>query len=102
MHPGQGMTAYRRCGKWLLMLWVLSLSVLVAMTAVMLGAWAFGLSRKNGGWTDVFWTFGTGIVLALAALCPALAAGQVQARQWLVGALVLAWAARVGGYLAPP
>ena len=38
------------------------LGVLAAMLGVMLSAWAFGMARRNGGWTDVFWTWGTGIV----------------------------------------
>jgi steroid 5-alpha reductase family enzyme len=87
------------------MLWLLSLAVLALMTVIMLGAWAFGLARNNGGWTDVFWTFGSGGVLALAAICPLLSgasgAGSPQARRWLVAALVLTWAIRLGGYLAP-
>lgn len=83
------------------MLWLLSAGVLVLMTVVMLAAWAFGLARRNGGWTDVFWAFGTGGVLALAALCPAPSADSPHARQWLVAALVVVWAVRLGGYLAP-
>ena len=42
------------------LLWFLALAVLILMSGVMLAAWAFGLARRNGGWTDVFWTFGTG------------------------------------------
>ncbi|WP_293898236.1 DUF1295 domain-containing protein [Phenylobacterium sp.] len=82
------------------MVWVLSLVVLVAMTLVMLCAWAFGLARRNGGWTDVFWTFGTGATLAAAALFPLEAYPGPQPRQWLVAALVALWALRLGGYIA--
>src|SRR6202012_849804 len=78
------------------MIWVLSLAVLVAMTVVMLSAWAFGVARSNGGWTDVFWTFGTGATVAVAALFPL--AGN--ARQALVAALVAVWAIRLGSYIA--
>jgi steroid 5-alpha reductase family enzyme len=76
-------------------------AVLAAMVLVMTGAWAFGLSRRNGGWTDVFWTFGSGITLAAAALWPIGPNAEPAARQWLVAALVAAWAVRLGGYLAP-
>ncbi|WP_372782658.1 DUF1295 domain-containing protein [Phenylobacterium sp.] len=83
-----------------LLLWFLALAVLVLMTGVMLAAWAFGLARKNGGWTDVFWTFGTGGALAGAALFP-IGGGLAPApRQWLVAGLVALWAIRLGTYVA--
>jgi steroid 5-alpha reductase family enzyme len=82
------------------MVWVLSLVVLGFMTVVMLCAWAFGLSRQNGGWTDVFWTFGTGAVLAAAALFPIESGAAPQPRQWLVAGLVALWALRLGTYIA--
>jgi len=79
----------------------MSLAVLAAMTGVMLCAWAYGLARHNGGWTDVFWTFGSGMTLALAALFPPAQGGAPSARQWLVAGLVALWALRLGTYLAP-
>ena len=82
------------------MIFGLALAVLVLMAAVMLAAWAFGLSRRNGGWTDVFWTFGTGGALVGAALFPLPPADMPQPRQWLVAALVALWAIRLGGYIA--
>lgn len=83
-----------------MMLFQIVLGVLLAMTVVMLAAWAFGLKTKNGGWTDVFWSFGTGVLLAGAAL---FAAGTdtSQARRLLVAAFMLAWGLRLGLYLAP-
>ncbi|MBS0360971.1 MAG: DUF1295 domain-containing protein [Proteobacteria bacterium] len=81
--------------------WVLSLTVLGVMTAAMVGAWAFGLSTRNGGWTDVFWTFGSGVVLAGAALWTHAGFEAPPTRRYLVAALVLTWAVRLGGYLAP-
>jgi steroid 5-alpha reductase family enzyme len=83
------------------MIWVLSLAVLAGMTVVMVCAWGYGLARGNGGWTDVFWTFGTGIALAAAALFPLEAGAAPQMRQWLTAGLVALWALRLGGYLAP-
>lgn len=74
------------------------LGVLAVMAVVMVVAWAFCLARRNGGWTDVFWTWGSGLTLAAAALWPFEA---VQPRQWLVAALVAAWTLRLGLYLTP-
>ena len=74
--------------------------VLTAMLAVMLAAWAFGLVVRNGGWTDVFWTFGTSLTLAAAAL---LATGPdtSEARRMILAAFMLVWGLRLGLYLAP-
>ena len=82
------------------MIWALSLAVLAAMTGVMLAAWAYGLARNNGGWTDVFWTFGTGAVLAAAALYPLDPGQSPQPRQWVVAGLVVLWSLRLGSYVA--
>ncbi len=80
------------------MLVYIVLAVLAAMTAIMLAAWAYGLAVKNGGWTDVFWTFGSGATLSAAALWPL--DGPPTARQWLVAAMAAVWALRLGLYLA--
>lgn len=82
------------------MLLQLVLGVLGAMLAVMVAAWAFGLWRKNGGWTDVFWTWGTGAILAAAALC-GLGAESPPERRWLVAGLMAVWGLRLGLYLTP-
>jgi steroid 5-alpha reductase family enzyme len=81
------------------MIWFLTLAVLTFMTLVMLGAWAFGLARNNGGWTDVFWTFGTGVALAAASLYPTELGAAPGPRQWLVAGLVALWALRLGTYI---
>ncbi|MDB5425787.1 MAG: hypothetical protein JWQ29_3203 [Phenylobacterium sp.] len=80
---------------------ILILAVLVFMTGVMIAAWAFGLRVRNGGWTDVFWTFGTGVALAAAALFPLGGDPMPQPRQWLVAGLAALWSIRLGGYIAP-
>ena len=77
--------------------WIV-LGVLAAMLVVMAAAWAFGLARRNGGWTDVFWTWGTGAILAAAALWP-LTGSTPEPRQWLVAAFMVIWGARLGLYL---
>ena len=76
------------------------LGVLVAMGVVMVAAWAFGLARRNGGWTDVFWTWGTGAILAAAALWP-MTGPAPEPRQWLVAAFMVIWGVRLGLYLTP-
>lgn len=82
------------------MLFPIDLGVLGAMFAIMIAAWAYGLARGNGGWTDVFWTWGTGLTLAAAALYP-IGDAAPAARQWLVAAFMAIWALRLGLYLTP-
>lgn len=79
--------------------WTPVIAALGLMAAVMAAAWACGLALRNGGWTDVFWSFGSGAALALTALWPAPDA--YGPRQALVAALALVWSLRLGGYLAP-
>jgi steroid 5-alpha reductase family enzyme len=82
-----------------MLLWV-ELHILVAMLVIMIAAWAFGLATKNGGWTDVFWTWGTGVTLAGAAVLTSGHAPVTQ-RAGLVAALMVIWAVRLGLYLTP-
>lgn len=82
------------------MLLQIELFVLAAMLLVMVGAWAYGLAVKNGGWTDVFWSFGTGFVLAAAAFL-ATGTDTSQARRLMIAAFMLVWGLRLGLYLAP-
>ena len=72
--------------------------VLAVMLVVMTAAWATVLKTDNAGWTDVFWTFGTGVSGVIAALSPW--AGAPSSRQVLVAALVAIWAIRLGTYIA--
>jgi steroid 5-alpha reductase family enzyme len=83
------------------MLLFLSLHVLAAMVVVMLAAWAVGLIARNGGWTDVFWAWGTGLCLIGAAQLPPIEAGRADARQWLVTGMAALWTLRLGLYLTP-
>jgi steroid 5-alpha reductase family enzyme len=81
------------------MLLQFGLGVLGAMAVVMVAAWAFGLLTRNGGWTDVFWTWGTGLTLAAAALSPL--GPSTSPRQALVAGLMAVWMLRLGLYLTP-
>ena len=78
----------------------LVLAVLVAMTVVMITGWAVQRAARNGGWTDVFWTYGTGATCALAALFPMAGHAAPTWRQTLVAALIAFWALRLGTYVA--
>jgi steroid 5-alpha reductase family enzyme len=79
---------------------LLPLGVLIAMAVVMSCGWAFQRAVGNGGWSDVFWTYGTGATCALACLVPLGGATSPTWRQILVAALVAIWALRLGTYVA--
>jgi steroid 5-alpha reductase family enzyme len=79
---------------------LLVLAVGVAMTGVMLAGWAFQRAANNGGWTDVFWTFGTGALCTVAALAPLGSQPGVPWRRIMVAAMAAAWALRLGTYIA--
>ena len=80
------------------MLFYLTLHVLIAMTVIMVAAWAFGLITRNGGWTDVFWSAGSGLSLAVVAL---VAHNPPTVRQWVIAAMGFLWGLRLFSYLAP-
>ncbi|HVY35530.1 MAG TPA: DUF1295 domain-containing protein, partial [Caulobacteraceae bacterium] len=69
------------------------------LLGVMLCAWLTQRLTHNVGWVDVFWTFGTGLAGAGLAIVPVDGAG-IDARQWLVAALAVVWALRLGLYVA--
>jgi steroid 5-alpha reductase family enzyme len=75
-------------------------AVLLAMAAVMAAGWFVQRAAGNGGWTDVFWTYGTGASCALAALVPFETEPHATWRRILVAAMVGAWSLRLGTYLA--
>ena len=77
-----------------------TLAVMVAMTAVMLAGWLFQRAVRNGGWTDVFWTFGTGATCAAAALWPIGEPAGLTWRRELVAAMMAIWSLRLGVYVA--
>ncbi len=74
----------------------LGLIVLVAMTLNMSLAWFVQRAAKDGGWTDVFWTFGTGVTLAVAAAAPIGLDRALPTRRVLVAAMVAIWSLRLG------
>jgi steroid 5-alpha reductase family enzyme len=77
---------------------VLAFGALVFMSVVMTVSWFVQKRLGNAGWTDVFWTLGTGVCGVAAALWPDPYAHQP--RQWIVAALVAVWSLRLGPYVA--
>jgi steroid 5-alpha reductase family enzyme len=67
----------------------------LSVTLVMFAAWVLQARVQNAGWVDVFWTFGTGLICALAAL----ATGPVPWRRALVAGLLLLWSVRLGAHI---
>ena len=74
------------------------LSICAVMLAVMTTAWFVQRRTANGGWVDVFWSFGTGFCCACAILFASQ--GGVLWRRALIGILTITWSVRLGGYIA--
>ncbi|HWE99861.1 MAG TPA: DUF1295 domain-containing protein [Caulobacteraceae bacterium] len=75
-------------------------AVVVAMTAIMAGAWLTQRALKNGGWVDVFWTFGSGLCLSVAAMASGNWGGDSAWRRVLMAVLLVGWSVRLGGHVA--
>src|SRR3569833_3625803 len=75
-------------------------AILVAMLAVMAAAWACQALARDTGWVDVFWTFGSGMAGAAAALWPLESWERPGPRALLVAAMAVLWSLRLGGYIA--
>jgi steroid 5-alpha reductase family enzyme len=73
--------------------------ILLVMSVIMTTGWFYQRAVQNGGWTDVFWTYGTGVTCAAAALWP-IAGDAIGWRRVLVAGLVLLWSIRLGTYVA--
>jgi len=68
------------------------------LCAVMAAAWGVQRVTGQGGWADVFWSFGLCAAGAVAALYPV--DGAPHARQWLVAGLAAVWGVRLGTHIA--
>jgi steroid 5-alpha reductase family enzyme len=73
----------------------LLIASLVMLSAIMLAGWAWQEKRRNGGWADVFWTFGLGAVGCGGSLAVAS-----NSRGWIVATTVAAWSLRLGLHIA--
>jgi steroid 5-alpha reductase family enzyme len=74
-------------------------AIAIALCALMAVAWIVQQRTGNSGWVDTIWTFSVGLVGMVAALWP-FDTGALPARQWMVAALVAAWALRLGLHIA--
>ena len=76
---------------------LLAVTVAIGLSVWMAIAWACQRQVANGGWTDVFWSFGMGPAGAAVALWPL--GGETTTRQWIAGGLILFWSLRLGTHL---
>ena len=74
-------------------------AIALSLSILMAGAWVVQQRSGNSGWVDTIWTFSVGLVGAASALWP-LTNGALNARQWLVAALVAIWSLRLGVHIA--
>lgn len=75
---------------------LITLLIFPALVGVMFAAWLFQRQERNGGWTDVFWTFAAGGASVAAALLPF---GEMTVRQLVVALMVGSWSLRLGVHL---
>ncbi|MFN3514943.1 MAG: DUF1295 domain-containing protein [Phenylobacterium sp.] len=73
--------------------------VLAMLACVMAAAWAVQAATRNGGWLDVFWTFGVGAVAAALAFAPLEALPAPLERRLAFAVLIALWSLRLGTYL---
>lgn len=73
------------------------LSIAIALSAIMAGAWLVQQRTGNSGWVDTIWTFGLGVVGLASALAPFDAIGL---RQIVAAIMISLWAARLGLHIA--
>lgn len=78
---------------------LLILFITLGLCLWMAMGWLYQRRVANGGWTDVFWSFGMGGAGLACAFWP-LEPGPPAARQWIVGLVVAAWSLRLGLHLA--
>jgi steroid 5-alpha reductase family enzyme len=70
----------------------------LGLSAAMAVAWYVQMRQRNGGWSDVFWSYATGLGGAFLALV-SWSDASLSPRQWLVAALVVAWSLRLGTHI---
>ena len=76
------------------------LSIALALSAIMAGAWLIQQRTGNSGWVDTIWTFGLGAVGFASALTPLSDSAALEARQFVTALLILCWALRLGVHIA--
>jgi steroid 5-alpha reductase family enzyme len=78
---------------------LLLVAMLVAASLWMALAWLVSTRTGRSGFTDVFWTYGTGLAGVAVALVPLDPGAAMRPRQILVAVLVAAWALRLGTHI---
>lgn len=73
--------------------------VLAAMALIMTVGWLAQRALRNGGWSSVFWAYGTGAACALAALAPFSTEPHAVWRRIMVATMAAVWAVRLGTYV---
>lgn len=80
------------------MSWFSAMLAAWAVAAVVMAVlWWAAMRRRNAGWVDVAWSFGTGAAGSFLALA---VGGASEPRSWLVAVAAAVWGARLGGHLA--
>lgn len=69
----------------------------LAVSAMMMAAWAVQKATRQSGWVDMFWTFAVGLGGLIVALMTE--AGAPVERAWLVAAMVGFWSLRLGFHI---
>lgn len=77
-----------------LLIVLLAIGLVLAMTL----AWQIVLRTGNSGFTDVIWSYATGLAGVAAALTP-IEGGELGPRNWLVAGLVAVWSIRLGTHI---
>ncbi len=75
------------------------LATLIFVCILMMLAWWVSQTTGKSGFTDMFWTYGTGLAGVFLALVPLEHGHSVSARQGLVAALLALWSLRLGTHI---
>jgi steroid 5-alpha reductase family enzyme len=78
---------------------ILFVAVSVCLSLVMMVAWRIERRTGSSGWVDVCWTFGVGLVSAVAALAAFFQHQGSVSRILVATGLILLWSLRLGSHL---
>lgn len=77
-----------------------SIAAAIVLVLAMTGAWLVQRRTGNAGWSDAFWSFGTGAACVLVALLPVAGSGWPTTRQLIVALAAAVWSLRLGSHIA--
>ena len=72
----------------------------IVLVLAMTGAWLVQRRTGNAGWSDAFWSFGTGAACLLVALLPVAERDWPTTRQLIVALAAAVWSIRLGSHIA--